>query len=165
MKKILFLMIGCLTLMSCGPNKGKLQNVALDNLELCLDNPKQLKVIAISEPDSAFGTGYFSQKEVQWMMGKMKLVTDTIMKRTGNMSHFDPNDRYVLSLAERQMRSMSEIRSLLHGKSKKGEFSGWKVRIDYSCVDAKGTPYRSERWCFIDKDGTQAYKNFDLPLP
>lgn len=98
-------------------------------------------------------------------MGKMKLVTDTIMKRTGNMSHFDPNDRYVLSLAERQMRSMSEIRSLLHGKSKKGEFSGWKVRIDYSCVDAKGTPYRSERWCFIDKDGTQAYKNFDLPLP
>ena len=110
MKKILFLMIGCLTLMSCGPNKGKLQNVALDNLELSLDNPKQLKVIAISEPDSAFGTGYFSQKEVQWMMGKMKLVTDTIMKRTGNMSHFDPNDRYLLSLAERQMRSMSEIR-------------------------------------------------------
>ena len=40
-----------------------------------------------------------------------------------------------------------------------------KVKIDYQCVDAAGLPYRSERWCFIDKEGRQVYKSFELPIP
>lgn len=95
----------------------------------------------------------------------MQVVTDTIMKRTGNMSRFNPADHYVVSLAERQMRSMAEIRSLIMKGDKKGEFRGWKVKIDYQCVDAAGLPYRSERWCFIDKEGRQVYKSFELPIP
>ena len=63
------------------------------------------------------------------------------------------------------MRSMTEIRSLIMKGDKKGEFSGWKVKIDYQCVDAAGLPYRSERWCFIDKEGKQVYKSFELPIP
>lgn len=165
MKKVLLLMLGCVTLLSCGPSKDKAVSLAKENLELCVDNPKQLKIIAVSEPDSAFGTGYFTQKEVQGMLGTMKLVTDTIMKRTANMSRFNPNDAYVIGLAERQMRGMTEIRSLVSHSGKKGEFSGWKVRIDYSCVDDKGVPYRAERWCFIDRECKQVYKTFELPLP
>lgn len=165
MKKILLLMLGCVALVSCGPSKGKLSELAKENLELSVDNPKQLKVIAVSQPDSAFGTGYFSQDEVKGMIKVMQLVTDTIMKRTDGMRNFNPNDAYVLNLADRQMKSMSEIRSLVGKAGLKGEFSGWKVRIDYSCVDANGNPYRAERWCFIDKNGKHVFKTFELPLP
>ncbi len=158
-------MLGCVTLMSCGPSKSKMVSLAKENLELSVDYPKQIKIIAVSKPDSAFGTGYFTEKEVQGMLQTMKAVTDTIMKRTGNMSKFDPNDYYVVSLAERQMRGMSEIHSMIMKSDKKGAFSGWKVKIDYSCVDANAIPYRAERWFFIDKDVKQVYKTFELPLP
>lgn len=159
------LMLGCVILMSCGPSKGRMQSLAKEDLELSVDNPEQLNIVAVSEPDSAFGTGYFSEIEVKEMLQTMKVVTDTIMKRTDNMSRFNPEDYYVVSLAERQMRGMSEIHSLIMKSDKKGAFSGWKVRIDYSCVDKNGIPYRAERWCFIDKDCKQVYKSFELPLP
>lgn len=165
MKKLLLLMLGCVTLMSCGPSKSKMVSLAKENLELSVDYPKQIKIIAVSEPDSAFGTGYFSEKEVQGMLQTMKSVTDTIMKRTSNMSKFNPDDHYVVSLAERQMRGMAEISSMIMKSDKKGDFSGWKVKIDYSCVDENGIPYRAERWCFIDKEVKQVFKYFELPLP
>ena len=165
MKKSLLLLMGAALLMSCGNSSEKMKRLVKENLELSVECPKQLHVIAVSEPDSAFGTGYFTQEEVKGMLQTMKVVTDTIMKRTDNMSRFNPADHYVVSLAERQMRSMAEIRSLIAHGDKKGEFSGWKVKIDYQCVDAAGLSYRSERWCFIDKDGKQVFKSFELPIP
>lgn len=170
-------MLGCMALMSCGPSKGKMKDLAKENIELSVYYPKQLKIIAVSEPDSAFGVGYFTEKETQGMLYTMKSVTDTIMKRTSNMSKFNPDDHYVVSLAERQMRGMAEISSMImksdisvpRGRGKleggKGDFSGWKVKIDYSCVDENGIPYRAERWCFIDKEVKQVYKTFELPIP
>lgn len=158
-------MLGCVAIVSCTPKKDKITSLAKENLELSIDNPKQLKVIAVSQPDSAFGTGYFSQTEVKGIIKIMQLITDTIMKRTNGMRQFNPDDTYVLSLADRQMKAMSEIRSLVGKAGRKGEFSGWKVRIDYSSVDANGNPYRAERWCFVDKNCRQVYRTFELPLP
>lgn len=166
MTKLFLLMLGCVTLFSsCGPSKDRMKELAKENLELSVDNPKQLQIMAISEPDSAFGTGYFTERETQGMLRTMQVVTDTIMKRTKNMSEFNPDDRYVIGLAERQMRGMAEISSMVMKSGKKGGFSGWKVKIDYSCVDASGIPYRAERWCFIDRGVSQVYKAFELPLP
>ena len=165
MKKVIMLMAVAALMASCGKSSEKMKQQAKENLELSVDYPKQLQVMAVSEPDSAFGTGYFNQNEVMGMMQTMKVVTDTIMRRTGNMSRFNPADHYVVSLAERQMRSMAELRALIAAGGRKGEFSGWKVKIDYQCVDAAGLPYRSERWCFIDKEGRHVYKSFELPIP
>lgn len=165
MRKILVLMLGCMTLMSCGPSKSKMVDLAKENLELSVEYPKQIQIIAVSEPDSAFGTGYFTPAETQGMLKTMKLVTDTIMKRTANMSKFNPDDHYVVSLAERQMRGMADISAMIMKSDKKGAFSGWKVKIDYACVDENAVPYRAERWFFIDKDVRQVYKTFELPLP
>lgn len=165
MRKILLIMLGCVTLMSCTPPKKKIVSLAKERLELIVDDPKQIKVFCISEPDSAFGTGYFTETETREMMQIMKAVTDTIMKRTANMTRFEPDDRYVVSLAERQMRGMAEISSMIMKSKKKGDFCGWKVKIDYSCVDANAIPYRAERWFFIDKDVKQVYQTFELPIP
>ena len=160
MTKIIMLLFYCVTLISCGPSKSKMVDLAKENLTLNIDNPQQLKIIATSEPDSAFGTGYFSKTD-----GIAQTVTDTIMKRTNNMRRFNPDDSYVMSLAERQMKGMAEIRSLVMKAGKKGPFSGWKVKIDYASVDGNGNPYRAERWFFIDQEGKQVYKTFELPLP
>lgn len=162
---MLLLMMAAALMTSCGNRSEKMKELARENVELSVDYPKQLHILAVSEPDSAFGTGYFTQKEVKGMLQTMKIVTDTIMQRTNNMSRFNPADHYVVSLAERQMRGMADIRSLVMKGDKKGNFSGWKVKVDYQCVDAYELPYRSERWCFIDKEGKQVYKSFELPLP
>ena len=68
MKKILFLMMGAALMVSCGNSKEKMKQLARENLELSVDYPKQLKVLAVSEPDSAFGTGYFTKDEVKGML-------------------------------------------------------------------------------------------------
>ena len=72
------LLFCCLTLMSCGPSKDKMVELAKENLTLNIDNPQKLKIIATSEPDSAFGTGYFSKTEVQGILRTLQTVTDTI---------------------------------------------------------------------------------------
>ena len=112
------------------------------------------EILGVSEPDSAFGMGYLSQK-----------VTETIMKRTNNMTEFNPDDKYVIDLAERQMKAMSEIRSIIYESDKKKDWSGWKVRVDYQAKSHSGLDYKSERWLFIDKDGKNVMKSFEIPLP
>ena len=167
MKKIGFILMAGALLMavSCTPSKGKLCDLAKESLEQSLYYPKQLRILSVSEPDSAFGINYLSPKEMKGIMKTMKVVTDSIMARTGNMSSFNPDDYYVISLAERQMKATSEIRDIVFRSSKKENFSGWKVKIDYESVDHDGIKYRSERWTFIDKDGHNVLRAFDIPLP
>ena len=47
MKKILFLMMGAALMVSCGNSKEKMKQLARENLELSVDYPKQLKVLAV----------------------------------------------------------------------------------------------------------------------
>ena len=123
------------------------------------------EILGVSEPDSAFGTGFLSQKEKKSMMAVMQKVTATIMKRTNYMTEFNPDDKYVIDLAERQMKAMSKIRSTIYDSDKKGKWSGWKVRVDYQARNRSGMEYKSERWLFIDKEGKEVVRAFDIPLP
>lgn len=59
--------MGAALLMSCGNSSEKMKRLAKENLELSVDYPKQLRVLAVSEPDSAFGAGYFTKDEVKGM--------------------------------------------------------------------------------------------------
>lgn len=154
-----------LSAMSCTPSKGRLQSLARESLRQSVYASGQLRVLSVSEPDSAFGVYCFSQGEVKGMLRTMKAVTDTIMARTAGMTRFNPDDFYVISLADRQMKASSDLREILFRSRERGDFSGWKVRIDYEAADHDGRRYRSERWAFIDKDGNNVLRTFDLPLP
>ncbi len=151
-------------LVSCD-KKEQMVRLAEQNIRQSIDNPDQLKILGVSEPDSAFGAGYFSQKEVKGMTMMMQKVSDVIMKRTSNMTKFNPDDHYVIDLAQRQMRAMSEIRSLIHLSGQKGEWSGWKIKVDYEAVNREGQTYRAERWMFLDKEGKIIFKTLELPIP
>ena len=99
------------------------------------------------------------------MLAVMQEVTNEIMERTDNMTSFNPEDRYVMDMAERQMKAMSEMRSMVRQASRKGEWSGWKVKVDYQCKNNNGIDYKAERWFFLDKDGKAIFSTFELPLP
>ena len=160
------LLLGIAVLMaSCSDKKKELQQLAEENLRLSVEYPKQLDIVAISEPDSAFGFSYFSQKEKAGIVRIMKSVTDSIMKRTDNMQSLDINDFYVMDLAERQMRANSDIRQMLSQATGKKEWTGWKVKIDYQAVTHHGMKYNAERWFFISMDGKAVVRTSELPLP
>lgn len=167
MRKNLFgiAILASLLFIGCTDEKEEMIAFAQKDLSAKVSYPKQLKILGVSQPDSAFGDTYYSKSEVEGIMKIMKLVTTSILKRTNNMTNFDPNDYYVMSLASRQMATTEEIRKMVLQSDKKGEFSGWKVKIDYECKDKNGQTYRTERWFFFDKTCKNITRTFELPLP
>ena len=164
-QSIIYLVVALLCLTGCTNKRHALKQLVVENLKQSVEYPKQLQVMAISEPDSAFGFSYFSQKEKAGIVRIMKSVTDSIMRRTDNMQSLDINDFYVMDLAERQMRANSDIRQMLSQATDRKEWTGWKVKIDYQAVTHHGMKYNAERWFFISIDGKAVVRTFELPLP
>jgi hypothetical protein len=154
-----------LSVSSCTNSQHRTAELAKSHLEQSVDNPKQLKIISISDPDSVFGTTYFTGQEQKNIMIIMGQVTKNIMKRTNNFENFNTDDAYVIDLAGRQMRANSEIRELLLNQTNNREWTGWKVKVDFQAVNHTGLEYKAERWYFINKDVSQVIKTLELPLP
>ena len=144
---LLLCLLALLLLASCD-RKGRMASVAEENIFLMADYPEGLVIKAVSEPDSAFGINYLSQHEVNSMAGLLKQVTEVIMERT-----------------KRQMHAMTELRDMIYKTHEKGEWSGWKLRVDYESDNGEGLKRRAERWFFFDKDGKTILRSFELPLP
>ena len=60
---------------------------------------------------------------------------------------------------------MSEIRAMIHQTGRKGEWSGWKIKVDYEARNKDGVLYKAERWLFLDKDGKNIFNSFEIPIP
>ncbi len=70
-----------------------------------------------------------------------------------------------VNLMRRQMNAANEVQTMIFKNVPKGDWSGWKVKIDYECVDKDGIKYRAERWIFFDREGENIIKTFEIPLP
>lgn len=160
----LFSLLVMALLASCD-RKARMVGLAEENIRMSMESPVGFSITGISDPDSAFGVNYLSQHEINSMTALMQNVTAVIMERTNDMTAFNPDDHYVMGLAERQMKAMADLRTMVHKTSEKGEWSGWKLRVDYEAKDKYGETYRAERWFFFDKDGKAIHKSFELPLP
>lgn len=165
MKKLILAVAVLLGMTACTDKNQQMVKLAEMSLRQSVGEGSEVKILGVSEPDSAFGTGYLTPDEKKAVMGTMKKVTDQIMSRTQNMTAFDPNDTYVIGLAERQMRANSDLRQMLFNCDKKGDWSGWKVKIDYEVHDGHEQNYRAERWFFLDKEGNVIFKTMEFPLP
>jgi len=145
--------------------RARMAGLAEEHIRQSLEVPNSLAIQAVSEPDSAFGSGYLSPHEVNSLTALLQKVNAVIMSRTKNMTEFNPDDHYVIDLADRQMRALSDLRSMT-GKSKgKGGWTGWKIKVDYSAKGSDGERFRAERWIFFDKKGKNVTRSFELPLP
>jgi hypothetical protein len=167
MKKITFafLLLICTFISACHSPKDEMFEKAQDNLKASLDYPKQLKLIAHTEPDSAFGVNYFTRKEITGMLKVMDVVTKNLMSKTQGVSDITKTDPYTINLMRRQMGAATEVQTMIFKNTPKGQWSGWKVKIDYECVDKDGMKYRAERWVFFDREGKSVVKTFEIPLP
>lgn len=167
MKKITFtfLLLICTFISACHSSKDEMFEKAQDNLKASLDYPKQLKLIAHTEPDSAFGVNYFTRKEITGMLKVMDVVTKNLMSKTQRVADITKADPYTINLMRRQMGAATEVQTMIFKNTPKGEWSGWKVKIDYECVDKDGMKYRAERWVFFDREGKSVVKTFEIPLP
>ena len=86
------------------------------------------------------------------------------MERTEYMTKPDLDDAYTMTLADLEMRMSTGLFSGMLGDCKKGAWSGWKVRVTYTCKSKYGCMYKAQRWYFLDKDYQTVIRSFDLPI-
>ena len=151
-------------LASCQSRESKINKLVSSHLEQSLENPQNLKVLEIAEPDSAFGLNYFTKQEQAYMLGTVTNVTKVLMERTEYMTKPDLDDAYTMTLADLEMRMSTGLFSGMLGACKKGAWSGWKVRVTYTCKSKYGCMYKAQRWYFLDKDCQTVIRSFDLPI-
>ena len=157
-------MLSVVLLASCQSRQDKIVNLVTSHLEQSLENPQNLRVLEVAEPDSAFGLNYFTQKEQAYMLGTVTNVTKVLMERTEYMTKPDLDDAYTMTLADLEMRMSTGLFSGMLGEAKKGDWSGWKVRVTYNCRSKYGCQYKAQRWYFLDKDCQSVIRSFDLPI-
>lgn len=167
MKKLKFIplfMLSVMLLASCQSRESKIEKLVTSHLEQSLENPQNLKVLEIAQPDSAFGLNYFTRQEQAYMMNTITDVTKVLMERTDYMTNPNLDDAYTMTLADLEMRMSSGLFSGMLGEAKKGAWSGWKVRVTYTCKSKYGCMYKAQRWCFLDKECQTVIRHFDLPI-
>ena len=146
MKFIPLAMLTVLMLASCQSREIKIKKLVTNHLEQSLENPQNLKIKEIAQPDSAFGLNYFTKQEQAYMTKP------------------DLDDAYTMTLADLEMRMSAGLFSGMLGEAKKGEWSGWKVRVTYTAKSKYGCKYKAQRWYFLDKDCQTVIRHFDLPI-
>ena len=157
-------MLSVVLLASCQSRESKINKLVSSHLEQSLENPENLKVLEIAEPDSAFGLNYFTKQEQAYMLSTVTNVTKVLMERTAYMTKPDLDDAYTMTLADLEMRMSTGLFSGMLGDCKKGAWSGWKVRVTYICKSKYGCMYKAQRWYFLDKDCQTVIRSFDLPI-
>ena len=157
-------MLSVVLLASCQSRESKINKLVSSHLEQSLENPQNLKVLEIAEPDSAFVLNYFTKQEQAYMLGTVTNVTKVLMERTEYMTKPDLDDAYTMTLADLEMRMSTGLFSGMLGDCKKGAWSGWKVRVTYTCKSKYGCMYKAQRWYFLDKDCQTVIRSFDLPI-
>lgn len=163
-KFIPFMMLSVVLLASCQSRESKINKLVTTHLEQSLENPQDLKVQEIAEPDSAFGLNYFTKQEQAYMLGTVTNVTKVLMERTEYMTKPDLDDAYTMTLADLEMRMSTGLFSGMLGEGKKGAWSGWKSKVTYTAKSKYGCMYKAQRWYFIDKDCQTVIRHFDLPI-
>ena len=163
-KFVLLAMLSVVLLASCQSREIKIKKLVKSHLEQSLENPRDLKVKEIAEPDSAFGLNYFTPQEQAYMLGTVTNVTKVLMERTAYMTKPDLDDAYTMILADLEMRMSTGLFSGMLGDMKKGPWSGWKVRVTYTSKSKYGCKYKAQRWYFLDKDCQTVIRYFDLPI-
>ena len=157
-------MLSVALLASCQSRESKIEKLVTSHLEQSIDNPQDLKIVEIAEPDSAFGLNYFSPEEQTYLFGAVTDVTKVLMERTSYMTKPNLDDAYTMTLADLEMRMSTGLFSGMLGDAKKGAWSGWKSKVTYTCKSKYGCQYKAQRWYFLDKDCQAVIRSFDVPI-
>lgn len=157
-------------LVSCSGNKAEQARLLAEKaLYATAENPETIEIKAFSEADSVFGREYVTPEEKMNLAMAMIKVNQKVMEETDNLENVDKPSKEVTSLMERQMSAVSALRAVSpfstdKPSDKKKDFSGWKVKVEYTAKSSQGIPYHSEFWCIIDKDAEVVINSFEIPI-
>lgn len=165
-------------LVACVSCSEKPNNLAVKVAEKALmatvDHPESVKILGISKVDSVFGKNYVTMEEKMALSVMMMKINEQVMKATNNFEDFNPDNREMNELVERQMEAMTTLRALVafgdiqpevHGQKKpQAPFSGWKVKVEVEAPNAEGKLCRSEHWFILDMSAQFVVKSFKIPL-
>lgn len=123
--------------------------VAEKALMATVDHPESVKILGFSKADSVFGKNYVTMEERMALSVMMMKINEQVMKTTNNFEDFNPDNREMNELVERQMEAMTTLRALVafgdiqpevHGQKKpQAPFSGWKVKVEVEAPNAEGS--------------------------
>lgn len=166
MKQFLIIALSCLAVFtSCDTASNKMKARCEEYIVSSLDKPDSYREIAISPPDSAFGKNYLTSGE-GFAITKTVMKVNSILLKKRQQSKDGKYDAAIISLAKRQMLTGADlIRCGIPENSKKEDWSGWRVKVDYEFKDAEGIECRSERWFYFNKNGDRIENTFEIVLP
>lgn len=164
MKYLLFLLPAFMAFACSNPEK-QAHDTALENLKLSLENSNNFELLQVSPVDSAFGLNYFTKKELDHIFKSTSAGTQKVIKYTKKFSNVEDMPPAAIAAVQRQMKSNNAVRELFLRPMRKGNFTGYKIKITYRAMDARGNKYVAERWHFVDPEGKQVLRTFEIPLP
>ena len=152
------------TLLACTDSYGEMQDLVVRHIKANMYPDEKLTISEISQPDSTFGVMYMSEHEIAHITKTVDEVTEYFMKKTNNMTEYDPNNGYLAYLANKQMLVAAQINEVMAHSMQKKEFNGWRIRCKYSVAN-QSVKRKTEEWFFFDKEGAIIYSSFAIPLP
>ena len=160
----LMLALAALAFLACSNNDKDMQEMIFRHIRANMYPDEKLTVSEISKPDSTFGVMYMSEKEIAHVTKTVDQVTEFFMKKTNNMTEYDPNNGYLAYLANKQMLVAAQINEVMAHSMQKKEFNGWRIRCRYTVAN-QSIQRKTEEWFFFDKEGEIIYNTFAIPLP
>lgn len=163
--KYLFFLLPAFMAFACSNPEKQAHDTALENLKLSLENSENFELLQVAPVDSAFGLNYFTKQELNHILKSTSAGTQKAIKYTKKFSNIADMSPAAIAAVQRQMKSNNAVRELFLRPMRKGDFSGYKVKITYQATDARGNKYVAERWNFVDPKGKQVLRTFEIPIP
>lgn len=142
------------------------EKAAIESIRMNAVEPESVKITSVSEKlDSVFANRLCPEYELEELTEYFMQKTVELMQLQGNttLDNYDDPKRQSLfdsfSVASTSIGEMNELMT-----KPKGEFCGWRLKVEYSSVDKHGQPFKSEKWLIFDKDKKHILKSFDIPI-
>lgn len=137
-------------------------------VEYSAGGPEMCRVIEISGTDSIIDHRFFAEgdsREVMELMGWLSERTMAICGESDRLLQEDARMAELSRMSNEASRAMQDMmRQVSSPAQRRGNLSGWKVKVVYDRLDAAGNPSRCQRWLAVDPSGQYVLDSYDLPV-
>ena len=153
----------CLNNCSRKALSSSLKSKTIESVKSGLDVPESFRLIAIEQPDSAFGVFWFTEEESDAINEAVMGFSAYILNQVDSILSSDSLDDTDLSLVRFYAPIIQKDNDVVSDMKDKGAFSGWKVKAVYSFKDTEGRLYTLTRWVFFDVSGEKIEDILEIP--
>lgn len=155
----------CLASCEHGVDKKKARKLASDALSIRVESPESLKIVSISEPDSLFGSAYFTNSELEKIHENLQTFNDQLWGDGTSPGAFDSTDPAICAKMDRAIAASEVLNLTLKNiDAEKGPFNGWMVKAVYMARDLHGFDIGGTYYFVFDKELNHIIHSFEIPI-